>query len=172
MADAVLQLHESIAAGHTDQAVRTVIEQAQAFLERGEAPPKGLDEIDRLLMRKRFMLKECGAAETHRINWNNISDALKCAIRVTVMNETDVDVLCPKAIGPWNDHKCEESIFNRSLAITWENEQAMIKALRNSIDTLLEGMPHSIDEDESLLLLSSFGEAKRSAILLRMREKR
>lgn len=172
MADAVLQLHESIAAGHTDPAVQTVIKQAREFLEQGVAPPKGLDEIDRLLMRKRFMLKQCGPAETHRINWDNISLALKCAIRVTVMNESDVDVLCPKATGPWNDHKCEQSIFNRSLAITWENEQAMIAALRASLEALLERMKHSLDEDESLLLLSSFGPAQRSAILLRMREKR
>ena len=35
-------------------------------------------------------------AESHRINWANISLALKCAVRVTVMNESDVDVLCPK----------------------------------------------------------------------------
>lgn len=172
MADAVLQLHESIAAGHTDPAVQTVIKQARDFLERGVAPPKGLDEIDRLLMRKRFMLKQCGPAETHRINWANISLALKCAIRVTVMNESDVDVLCPKATGPWNDHKCEKSIFNRSLAITWDNEKAMISALRSSLDALLEGMPHSLDEDEALLLLSSFGPAHRSAIRARMREKR
>ena len=39
---------------------------------------------------------QCGRAETHRINFNNISVPLLCAVRVTVMNETDVDVLCPR----------------------------------------------------------------------------
>ena len=39
---------------------------------------------------------QCGRAETHRINFNNISVPLLCAVRITVMNETDVDVLCPR----------------------------------------------------------------------------
>ncbi len=46
-----------MAAGHTDPAVLSVIEHSIAFFERGVAPPKGLDEIDRLLMRKRNMMQ-------------------------------------------------------------------------------------------------------------------
>ena len=61
-------MHEAIAAGHSDPAVLTVIQQTVAFFENGTAPLKGLDEIDRLLMRKRHMLRACGPAESHRIN--------------------------------------------------------------------------------------------------------
>ena len=41
-----------------------------------------------------------------------LSAALMCAVRVSVMNETDVDLLCPRARGAWDDHKCEDEIFS------------------------------------------------------------
>merc|ERR1719329_600367 len=47
----------------------------------------------------------------------------------------------------------------------------MITALRNSIKVLLEEAPHSVEEDESLLELTSLKPALRSAVLLRLREK-
>jgi len=171
MADAVLQMHEAIAAGHTDPAVKTVIAQTVAFFENGTAPLKGLDEIDRLLMRKRHMLRACGPAESHRINAYAFSDELLCAVRVTVMNESDVDVLCPRATGPWHDHNCDDGIFDPTRAISPQNERAMITALRNSVKALLDEAPTTIEEDEALLELSSIKPAMRSAILLRLREK-
>ena len=89
----------STAPVNTTTKKQTVIAQTVAFFENGSAPVKGLDEIDRLLMRKRHMLRACGPAESHRINAYAFSDALLCAVRVTVMNESDVDVLCPRATG-------------------------------------------------------------------------
>ena len=171
MADAVLQMHEAIAAGHTDPAVRTVIAQTVAFFENGTAPLKGLDEIDRLLMRKRHMLRACGPAESHRINAYSFSDELLCAVRVTVMNESDVDVLCPRATGPWHDHNCDDGIFDPTRAVSPHNERAMIAALRNSVAALLDEAPTTMAEDEALLELSSLKPALRSAVMLRLREK-
>ena len=69
LSDAAMQLQEAVAAGHTDPAVLSVINHSIAFFERGVAPPKGLDEIDRLLMRKRNMMQACGPTETHSIFW-------------------------------------------------------------------------------------------------------
>ena len=196
-----------------------VIEQTRAFLEAGQAPQRGIDDVDRLLMRKRYLMGKCGIAESHRLTeagdvlrpgvleaaaeaearkadeettaalsaaaaakeqeelgdeidldadqhvsndedelddmdlLDDIDDildgildgdldlehgsssqseeetnkqlfvrtapsdklvlsaALMCAVRVSVMNETDVDLLCPRARGAWDDHKCEDEIF-------------------------------------------------------------
>ena len=52
-----------------------------------------------------------------------------------------------------------------------DNERGMLAALRSSVQALLEGYPTSLEEDELLLQLSSFGPATRSAIVLRAREK-
>jgi hypothetical protein len=175
MADAALQLQEAIAAGHSDPAVLTVIAQTAAFFSNGSAPVKGLDEIDRLLMRKRHMLKMCGPAESHRIDAYSFSDALLCAVRVTVMNESDVDVLCPRATGPWHDHNCDSvpggGRFDPARAVSPQNERAMIAALRGSVQALLDEAPTTVEEDEALLALSSLQPALRSAITLRLREK-
>jgi hypothetical protein len=47
----------------------------------------------------------------------------------------------------------------------------MLSALRASVQALLEAYPTTLEEDELLLQLSSFGPATRSAIVLRAREK-
>ena len=101
-----------------------------------------------------------------------LSAALMCAVRVTVMNETDVDLLCPRARGAWDDHKCEEEIFNEYQPVDRNNEIGMIAALRSSIVALESAYESTIQEDETLLSLSSFGPATRSAIILRIREKK
>ena len=89
------------------------------------------------------------------------------------MNESDVDVLCPKAQGPWNDNKCEDGIFDPALPVSPDNERAMITALNDTILSLLTEMRGSDEEDAALLALSdaSIGPARRSAIILRQREK-
>ena len=101
-----------------------------------------------------------------------LSAALMCAVRVSVMNETDVDLLCPRARGAWDDHKCEEEIFNEYQPVDRNNEMGMIEALRSSILALESEYDSTIQEDETLLSLSSFGPATRSAIILRIREKK
>jgi len=106
-------------------------------------------------------------------NRTNISEPLFCAVRVTVMNESDVDVLCPKAVGPWNDHHCEDGIFDPSLPVSPDNERAMIQALNDTILSLISEMRGTDEEDAAILALSesSVGPARRSAIILRQREK-
>ncbi len=215
LSDATVQLYESIAAGHQDPSVLKVINETREFLENGKAPKKGIDDVDRLLMRKRYLMGKCGISESHRltekgdvlrppsamndkttsdIDYDNediddildedegeiekqkskhlvISAALMCAVRVSVMNETDVDILCPRAKGAWDDHKCEEEIFSEYEPVDRNNEIGMLSALRESIKSLLDGFKSTLQEDRSLLELSSFGPATRSAILLRYREK-
>merc|ERR1719498_20806 len=67
ISDYTVQLYESIAAGHTDPSVLKVINQTRAFLEDGVAPHKGIDDVDRLLMRKRYLMGKCGISESHRL---------------------------------------------------------------------------------------------------------
>ena len=62
-----------------------------------------------------------------------LSAALMCAVRVSVMNETDVDLLCPRARGAWDDHKCEDEIFTEYQPVDEDNERGMIAALRSSV---------------------------------------
>lgn len=288
-----------------------MIEQTRAFLESGAAPQRGIDDVDRLLMRKRYLMGKCGIAESHRLTeqgdvtrpsakrdfekaalsrvegeekaaaarqeelaraWREeaeeygeeidldaeeeeednddklddrdkagdefdddlddvdmmddidalldemvsgdsnsaldgshgssidmssaegneiidldgdkvlfvrgtktdklvLSAALMCAVRVSVMNETDVNLLCPNAKGAWDEHKCEDEIFTEYMPIDKDNERGMVSALRSSIHALLEAYPSTLEEDELLLQLSTFGPATRSAIVLRAREK-
>ena len=56
ISDYTVQLYESIAAGHADPSVLKVINQTREFLENGVAPHKGIDDVDRLLMRKRYLM--------------------------------------------------------------------------------------------------------------------
>jgi hypothetical protein len=49
MADCMLQLQESVAAGPTDPSVLLVINESKAFFEFGVQPSRGLDAVDKLL---------------------------------------------------------------------------------------------------------------------------
>jgi hypothetical protein len=59
MADLMLQLQESVAAGSTDPSVLQVINESTAFFEFGVQPKRGLDAVDKLLMRKKTLMDHC-----------------------------------------------------------------------------------------------------------------
>jgi hypothetical protein len=187
---ATFQLSESVAAASPDKSVQKVINRTRDFLLHGVRPLRGLDEIDKLLSRKREMLNLCGNASLHVIGPTNISDYLLCAVRVHVMNESDVDILCPAGDAPFYDNECKcnryedatnkvcvdsENRFMNLTAVSYENEIATIKALRSSVETLRSEYDTENEDDEALLGLDSLWiqePRKASAVLVRLREKR
>ncbi len=58
-------------------------------------PQAGLDELDDFLLKKIGMLAHCGVDKDYKIFHGNISKELMCAMRVHLMNETEMDVFCP-----------------------------------------------------------------------------
>merc|ERR1711871_363753 len=187
---ATFQLSESVAAASPDKSVQKVINRTRDFLLHGVRPLRGLDEIDKLLSRKREMLNLCGNASLHVIGPTNISDYLLCAVRVHVMNESDVDILCPAGDAPFYDNECKcnryedatnknclesENRFQNLTAVSYDNEMATIKALRSSVETLRSAYDTENEDDEALLALDSLWiqePRKASAVLVRLREKR
>jgi len=178
LAAAVLQLQRSVGLGQVDNATLTVINKTKNFLEHGVMPWKGLDEVDQLLLRKLSILKQCGDEKTHRINAVNVSENLLCALRVHLVNQTDMEVVCPKADGPWFEPKCEDDSFNATMPVSLENELATLQALTDSINVMLAGYTTDMAQDEDLLRGTDaeaggngFGPTKRAAVLMRLREK-
>lgn len=163
--------------GPVDNATLTVINKTRNFLEHGVMPWKGLDEVDQLLLRKLSVLTQCGSVQSQRINHANVSAHLLCAMRVHLVNQTDLDIVCPKADGPWFEPKCEDDSFNWTLPISLDNEVATLNALEGSIKVLLAGYTTSIEEDEALLEGTSaeggngMGPTVRAAVVMRLREK-
>lgn len=141
----------AVSVGPVDNATLTVINKTRNFLEHGVMPWKGLDEVDQLL--------------------------LLCAMRVHLVNQTDLDIVCPKADGPWFEPKCEDDSFNWTLPISRDNEVATLNALEGSIKVLLAGYTTDIEEDEALLEGTTaeggngMGPTVRAAVVMRLREK-
>jgi len=123
------------------------------------------------------VLTQCGSVQSQRINHANVSAHLLCAMRVHLVNQTDLDIVCPKADGPWFEPKCEDDSFNWTLPISLDNEVATLNALEGSIKVLLAGYTTSIEEDEALLEGTSaeggngMGPTVRAAVVMRLREK-
>jgi len=67
--------------------------------------------------------------------------------------------------------KCEGGGFNWTVPISKENENTTIQALRDSMTTLQKGYKTSVEEDDSLLELSTLPPVMRAAVVVRKREK-
>ena len=204
MADAMVQLQEAVAAGHTDPSVLEVINETKAFFLHGVQPKRGLDALDKYMMRKRTMMDECGNATEHWISFCDRSDLggvktsdkngqhcvsphLLCALRVHTMNETEMDIVCPMQKGAFwtsdpEDRKCEGGGFNWTLAVSQENENATIQALRGTLTALLEDYSSSEEQDAPIIdayrsTVGSLDEGhlmsliRFNSVLVRQREK-
>ena len=178
MADAMLQLQEAVAAGPTDPSILKVINQSKAFFEKGIQPSRGLDEVDKLLMRKNTLMQHCGNRTDHWASRHGVSPQMLCAVRIHLLNESDLDVVCPNQDGAFwtnEDKRCEGGGFNWTRAISEENENRTISAIRETLDLLLQSFPSSADEDRALLEedeADDFGPIRRAAIIVRARERR
>jgi len=173
MSDAMMQLQEAVAAAHTDPSVLKVINQTKDFFLYGIQPTRGLDDVDKLMTRKRTMVEFCGNMTAHYILPGNVTTELMCATRIHIMNETELDIMCPMQDGAfWADEKkCEGGGFDWQLPISIHNENLTINALEDTIKALKKGYKTSNEEDESLLQMSSITKITRAAIAVRKREK-
>ena len=180
MADAMVQLQEAVAAGHTDPSVLEVINETKSFFLHGVQPKRGLDAVDKFMMRKRTMMDQCGNASEHWVSFcgglgghsdedgdgaaaaaaaaaaHCVSPHLLCALRVHTMNETDMDVVCPMQKGAFwvsdpEDRKCEGGGFNWTIGVSQENENITIQALRGTLSALLEDYTSTEDEDNTMI---------------------
>ena len=171
-------------------AIQKVMNQTRNFFLHGIKPHGGLDEVDLLLLRKMSLLDQChgevrgeGGGDgpgqfvfTHefRVTPQNVSDPLMCAVRIHVMNETELDVLCAALSGPaaW-EPTCEDQggDFQWDQPISPENELLAIGAVRQSLSALRNGYGSSDEDDQAMELLTTIPPLTRAAVQLRVREK-
>ena len=71
------------------------IDYIRAFFQHGVMPKAGLDELDDFILKKMGMLAHCGTDKQMKIVHGNISEELMCAMRVHLMNDTELNVFCP-----------------------------------------------------------------------------
>lgn len=151
-------------------ATQAVLNHTRDFFLHGVLPMAGLDELDEFLLKKIGMLAHCGFENDMKITFSNVTKELMCAMRVHLMNETEIHTFCPKEARPWEDN-CHAVEFANYTAISEHNEMSVIKALGDSIQSLLAVFPSTLQEDRELLLRRDFGSVVEGAVVLRMREK-
>jgi hypothetical protein len=157
-------------------ATRAVLNQTRDFFLHGVLPEAGLDQLDEFLLKKIGMMAHCGFENEMKIRAGNITDELLCAMRVHLMNESEMQVFCPRDVRIWEEN-CHNVEFLNFTAISEVNELAVVSAFRNSLQVLLGSYPHTQDEDEEILRkreagLVQLGPVVTSAVRYRLREKR
>ena len=151
LATLAIQAQNVLAAGNIGlNATRAVLNQTNEFFVHGVLPKAGLDELDNFLLKKIGMLSHCGFENDMKITLNNVTDELMCAMRVHLMNESEVHVFCPKEARVWEDN-CLNVEFMNYTAISEPNELQVVSALRGSLHGLLASYPTSLGEDEAIL---------------------
>lgn len=161
-------------------ATQIVLNHTRDFFQHGVLPNAGLDELDEFLLKKIGMLAHCGFENNMKITYNNITDELLCAMRVHLMNETEMNVFCPADVRPWEEN-CHNVEFANYTAISPNNENNVVAALRSSINSMLAAYPTTVEEDTEILLdhragiknhkTENLGPVTVAAIGLRLREK-
>lgn len=181
-----VQAQNTISSGNTVlNATQAVLNQTRDFFVHGVLPNAGLDELDMFLLKKIGMLSHCGFENDMKITTGNVTDELLCAMRVHLMNESEVHVFCPKDARVWED-SCLNVEFMNYTAVSEVNELHVVTALRNSIYGLLASYPTTLEEDELILSNNdkmddddasttasapSLGPIMTAAVTLRLREK-
>lgn len=151
LASLALQIHSVISSGNIIlNATKAVLNHTKEFFQHGIVPQSGLDELDDFLLKKIGMVLHCGASDDMQIRHGNVTEELFCAMRVHLMNETEVHTFCPADARIWNDN-CQDVEFMNYTAISENNELAVIEAFRASISGLLHSYPSTADDDKEML---------------------
>ena len=158
-------------------ATQAVLNRTRDFFQYGLLPTGGLDELDDFLLKKIGMLAHCGFENDMKLTKGNVSKELLCAMRVHLMNETEIEVFCPSHVRAWQEN-CHDVEFLNFTAISVENEALVIKAFRSSISGLMSSYPSTMEDDDALLRAESeanqqrrVGSVMRGAIQLRYNER-
>jgi len=143
-------------------ATRAALRSARAFFERGAPPPRGLDPLDLFLLRKGRLMSECGDAGDFLITVSGPSDALMCATRVLLANETEVKALEGGGSDPhWSGDRMESTAeierlkalglmhepFDASRPLSVTNELAAIRRIASAATNILAGYGTTEEED-------------------------
>jgi hypothetical protein len=91
---------------------KTVLNQTRDFFLHGVLPYAGLDDLDNFILKKIGMLAHCGFENDMLITHRNVSDELMCAMRVHLMNETELDVFCPAEARVWQENCMNVEFMN------------------------------------------------------------
>lgn len=176
LATLAVQAHNAVSAGNVVlNATQAVLNHTRDFFQHGVLPMAGLDELDMFLLKKIGMLAHCGFENDMRITHNNVTEELMCAMRVHLMNESEIHVFCPKEARVWEDN-CLNVEFMNFTAISAGNELDVVTALRSSLHSLLGSYPTTVDEDKELINryddgVDEIGDITLNAIILRYKEK-
>lgn len=174
----IIQVQQVVGTGNLAlNATRAVLNKTRDFFQNGVLPQGGLDELDDFLLKKIGMLQHCGTDREMKILHGNISKELLCAMRVHLMNETEMNVFCPADSKVFSQN-CLDVEFMNYTAISLTNELNMIDTFQNTLNNLLLSYPSTYEEDRVFLAEKEdddaegdFGPAFLGAIRLRMREK-
>lgn len=185
-----VQLQTSLTVGSDYcNATKTVINQTRDFFHHGILPKAGLDELDQYLLKKLGMIGHCGVDKDMLIQQGGVSKELMCAMRVYLMNETEIHTFCPARIKYFEDN-CQHVEFMNYTAVSLQNEISVIQAFRSTLTRMLSAFSTSIDEDKSIVkeyenkpkhkvkrgkdrksTRSNYGPLFYHAVRLRLREK-
>lgn len=173
LAELALQASTVISTGNVMlNATQVVLNQTRDFFLHGVLPSAGLDVLDEFLLKKIGMIAHCGYEHNMRLLDGNVTEELMCAMRVHLMNESEIHFFCPRDARPWEDN-CHEVQFSNFTAISRGNELLVIDALNSSIHTLLSSYPTHMSVDEQLLqTYAGVGNSLLyNTIRMRLREK-
>lgn len=178
LATLAAQVHMVVSTGNIiGNATRAVLNQTREFFQHGVIPKAGLDELDDFILKKIGMLAHCGVDKAMKITHGNISKELMCAMRVHLMNETEMNVFCPADAKVFHEN-CQNVEFMNYTAISVNNELNVIEAFRSTLYNLLSSYPTSPEEDRAVLREAEqcekdceHGPIYLGAIRLRLREK-
>jgi hypothetical protein len=181
LATLAAQVQQVVGTGNLGlNATRAVLNKTRDFFQNGVLPQGGLDELDDFLLKKIGMLQHCGTDREMKILHGNITKELMCAMRVHLMNETEMNVFCPADSKVFSQN-CLDVEFMNYTAISLTNEINMIETFQNTLNSLLASYPSTHEEDRDFLSEKEregyvgegeeLGQAFMGAIRLRLREK-
>lgn len=151
LATLAAQVYSVISTGNVvNNATRAVLNQTRQFFQNGVMPQAGLDELDDFLLKKIGMLSHCGFDNEMKIQNGSITKELWCAMRVHLMNESEIHVFCPADAKVFHEN-CQNVEFMNYTAISETNELLVIQAFTETLHRMLASYPSTIAEDDELI---------------------
>ena len=177
LATLAAQVQQVVSSGNIGlNATQAVLNKTREFFQYGVMPKGGLDDLDDFLLKKIGMIAHCGTDKDMKITPGNISKELICAMRVHLMNESEIHTFCPADSRVFSEN-CQNVEFMNYTAISLENELNVIETFRVTLQNLLSAYSTTYEEDEFILkekeniVEDGYGPVYLGAIRLRMREK-
>jgi len=151
LATLAAQVFTVVSSGNiVNNATMAVLNHTRAFFQHGVMPKAGLDELDDFILKKMGMLAHCGTDKQMKIVHGNISEELMCAMRVHLMNDTELNVFCPADAKVFQEN-CQNVEFLNYTAISANNELSVIDTFEDTLRNLLSAYPTTAEYERELL---------------------